>query len=232
LVCGLIAAIFATGSLCRAGHPTSRPAAELLAELGSADASVREGARIGLMRLKREELPKLRDAMAKAQPLRPPQALMLRQIVQEIYLSGEPYENEPLLGFMGVLMSEASMQADFVPDNELPGSIGVIVSERIPGFCAARKLLDGDVILGVASPVKAFKSARDLQETIGSLRPGTTVRLLVLRWGQVIELDLTLDAHPVQNTSDAIDVLRAKRQRKFDVYWNREFEPLLRPPVG
>jgi S1-C subfamily serine protease len=134
---------------------------------------------------------------------------------------------------MGVLMSEASMaQADFVPDNDLPVAIGVIVSERIPGFCAARRLLDGDVILGVASPMKAFRNARDLQETIGGLRPGTTVRLLVLRNGQVIEVDLTLDAHPVQNTTDAIEVLRSRRQKKFEDYWKKEFEPLLRPTVG
>jgi hypothetical protein len=235
-------ALLMMAPICQAGYPTSQPSGEdksalvarLFSELGSTDGQAREAARTGLMRLKRNDLEALRDAVARSRPLRPSQALMLRQIVQEVYLSSEQYEHEKLLGFMGVLMSEASMaQADFVPENDLPTSIGVIVSERIPGFCAARRLLDGDVILGIVSPPKAFRSTRDLQETIGGLRPGTTVRLVVLRCGQVIEVDLTLDARPVQSAMpDAIEALRSQRQKKFEDYWNRDFEPLLRTTIG
>ncbi|HSZ59052.1 MAG TPA: hypothetical protein VK797_25650 [Tepidisphaeraceae bacterium] len=234
LVCVMLT-MLGTASFCDAGHPTSRPAAELFAELGSTDPGVRESARSGLMRLKRDDLPALRDAITNARPLRPSQALMLRDIVQEIYLASEPYERMPLEGFMGVIMGGSSNgEADLVPDNEPPGlsSIGVIVAERIPGFCAARKLLDGDVVLGLASPPKAFRNTDDLKNTIGLLRPGTTVRVMVLRRGQVIEVDLTLDAHPVATTIDAIDILRTRRQKKFEGYWKDNFEPLLRPVIG
>lgn len=231
---GVILALLWTAPFCDAGHPTTRPAKELFAELGSTDPGIRETARAGLMRLRRDDLPDLRKAVAEARPLRPAQAMMLRQIVQEIYLASEQYENEPGQGFMGVIMGDVgNSEADLVPENELPNStIGVIVAERIPGFCAARKLLDGDVVLGLASPPKAFKNTDDLKNTIGLLRPGTTVRVLVLRRGQVVEVDLTLDAHPVANTIDAIDILRSRRQKKFEDYWKENFEPLLRPVIG
>src|SRR6185437_9737492 len=146
------------------GTPATQPASggkssigRLLGNLANPDPQVRLAGRTGLMRLKREDLPQLRAVIEKGQPLMPSQAAVLRQIVREIYLSGEKYEPEGH-AFMGIMMDiGSSLQADFVPDNDSAiTALGVIVADCIPGFCAARGLLEGDVILGTANPYEPF----------------------------------------------------------------------------
>jgi hypothetical protein len=235
-ICCLLAVMFLSISpKSLAEHPATQPAIQkLFVELASGDDSVRQAARLGLMRLNREDLPALRSVVERARPLRPAQAAALREIVQEIYLSGEIYKREPGKGFLGVMMDDSAtiVRAEWA-DNEVPAGAGVIVAERIPGFCAARWLIDGDVILGTISPLHIFKSAMDLQSTIGGLGAGATVRLSVLRRGRVMEVTLKLDAMPVEmEDADQRIAFRAKRQKKFEDYWNREFEPLLHQSVG
>lgn len=229
----LVATLFTTAVVCFADHPATKPSVEaMFAQLSAADQGAREAARAELMRLQRDDLIELKSVVQRAKPLKPAQAAALRQIVQEIYLSGERYPRASREGFLGVLMDD-SVPADW-RDNEAPATLGVIVADRIPGFCAARVLLDGDVILGTASPVRLFKSAMDLKQTISGLGVGATVRLLVLRRGKVVEVSVTLDARPAEMGDDVDQraAFRAKRQKKFEDYWNREFEPLLHESVG
>jgi hypothetical protein len=237
--CYLAVLGLALASVARAEHPpTTRPSMQrMFADLADTDERVREAARLGLMRLTRDDLPALGAVVQKARPLRPAQAAALRGIVQEIYLSGEIYKREPGKGFLGVMMDDsATTVTPNWTENESPASAGVIVAERIPGFCAARWLIDGDVILGTMSPFRIFKSAMDLKQTIGPLGAGGTARLLVFRRGQVMEVTLRLDPMPAE-MSDTTDTdqrtaFRARRQKKFEDYWNREFEPLFHETVG
>jgi len=240
---GVCLAVLALAGESRAGAPTSQPAAAAdsrratiaknLEELASPDPQVRESGRAALMRLSRQDLPELRGVIEKARPLLPSQAGALQLIVREVYLAGEKYNAEPR-GFLGIMMDmSAAFQQDFVPENEDGRrSMGVVVADRIPGFCAARRLLDGDVILGLANPFKPFRQSDDLKLAIGQIPPGKTVRLLVLRRGQVMEISLTLDAYAIETQPDNGEIFRAKREKKFEQYWQREFEPLLKRTVG
>jgi len=216
--------------------PTTAPASEtwpkLFAELASADLQTRDTARITLMRLTRADLPAVRDMVVKSRPILPAQAAALHEIVQEIYLAGEKYETTPQQGFLGIMMDELP-RADLVPENDLHRPIGVIVADRIPGFCAARNLISGDIILGIASPFTPFRSMEDLKNAVGGSPPGTVVGLLILRRGQVMRVMLTLDAKPIDALLlDAGVNFRAERQKKFDAYWQSTFKPLLVQQLG
>lgn len=229
--------------LCLAQEPTTLPSepSELtneisrqLADLASPEAEVRESARVRLMQLRREDLPAFARQVDAARPLAPAQTVALRQIVQEIYLSGEDYDKEPGHAFLGIMGGgpDYRAQADVGQPNDGSHPIGVVVFDRIPGFCAARRLLDGDIILGTTDPAQPFTSFDELKQTIGVVAPGATVHLRVLRRGKLIDVPLTLDVKPVAAEPDAgwaFQELRDRRAAKFTDYWNRTFAPLLKP---
>jgi hypothetical protein len=227
------------------------------------------------MRLTRADLPALRDIVAQARPILPAQAVVLHEIVQEIFLASDPYETqfkvpgtdrmsgEPTsmiveaptaakaaeiagkkidvgkvsnvkatTGFLGILMDDGG-RSDVGAENDGNYPIGVIVADRIPGFCASRYLLDGDIILGLSSPFTPFRSRLDLTGAVGGSPPGTVVGLLVLRRGQIISVTLTLDPKPaVQLLEDNGVIFRNDRQRKFDAYWQANFKSLLSQQLG
>ena len=231
--------------VCRAGGPSSQPAqrqtpdglmSKWLADLASPDAQVRETARVHLVRLRRSDLPAFERVVQRSAPLAPSQALLLKQIVQEIYLSGEnDYEKDAGHGFLGILMDSPGFQAraDLAPQHEGSASPGVVVADRIPGFCASRMLLDGDVILGTTDPPQVFTNSDELRASIGVLEPGTTVRLHVLRRGRVIDVPVTLDAMPVEASSVwTANAFRDRRALKFNDYWQHTFGALLKARVG
>lgn len=217
-----------------ASQPTTQPGspdamAQWFAELASSDAGVRDSARLNLMLLKPQDLPGLGKLVRESRPLAPAQAMSLRDIVQEIFLSGLPYDRDATHGFLGILMDTTALTIrDLDPQIEGIESPGVVVADRIPGFCAARRLLDGDVILGLADSTRLFRSAQDLKQAIGGLEPGRTVRLRILRHGQVIDVPLTLDAHPLDIDQDGGESFRVHRAEKFNEFWQRSFAPLLK----
>jgi hypothetical protein len=236
----LVFFILISGGHVAAETPATQPAGaakvsieRMLGNLANPDPQVRLAGRSGLMRLMRRDLPQLRAIVEKVRPLLPSQAAALRQIVREIYLAGEKYEPDPN-AFMGIMMDPSSVQADFVPENDSAStSMGVIVADCIPGFCASRGLLEGDIILGVSNPFEPFHNSGDLTKVIGGMPAGTSVKLLVLRRGQLIEVSLTLDAHPHEiPTSEQVPLFRAEREKKFETFWRREFEPLIAGMVG
>lgn len=220
-------------------EPTTAPADvrkmdRWLADLASADAGVRDAARLEFMKLSRHDLPALQQLVKRNLPLAPSQAASLRQIVQEVYLSGEPYEKDSAHGFLGILMDEAAFGTrDLQQANDTNLVPGVVVTDRIPGFCAARMLRDGDVILGTTEPPQVFNTPTDLKQAIGTLEPGSVVRLQVLRQGQVIQVPLTLDCRPLEADSfDTAENFRVRRAEKFNNYWEETFAVLLKETLG
>jgi hypothetical protein len=222
---------------------TTRPSDQLTTwfyDLANKDASVREQARVGLMGISRDDLQTLRKLVETNRPLAPSQAMALREIVMQVYESTEPYEavkDEP--GFLGVPLRDASIVLDSTDDDT---QAGVLVTDRIPGFCAYRFLQNGDVIVGITdSPGKAIRKATDLTEIIKLYRGGDTIHMEILRGGQKMTVAIKLDARPnwapmqiaipagpigpnmVVNQQDAI----RERQRKADEYWDQTFAPLL-----
>jgi len=212
----------------------SRPIARWVKELTSSDAAVRDAARNKLMDLRRKDLLELRRAVEQSRPLVPSQTMALRQIVEEVFLSGEDYKKDPSHGFLGILMDDATMALrDTTQQTDVRPSPGVVVADRIPGFCASRMLLDGDLILGTSDPPQVFNSAEDLRLAISSVDPGTVVHLQVLRHGQVVRVPLKLDCKPMEadNIPDA-ENFRRRRAEKFEDYWRQTFGPLLKETIG
>src|SRR3954462_7104618 len=83
------------GTTFAAVPPTSRPSEKIASwftDLANRDASVREQAKIALMGISRDDLAQLRTLVAKNRPLAPSKAMALREIVQQVYQSTEPYE--------------------------------------------------------------------------------------------------------------------------------------------
>lgn len=211
-----------------------RLVARWFGELASSDPAVRDAARNRLVRLDRADLPRLQQLVRAAQPLAPSQLAALKPIVQEIYLAGEPYKQNTMMGFLGILMDESALAArDLQQPNDTGQTPGVVVADRFPGFCASRSLHDGDVILGTTNPAQAFNSSTDLKTAITGLEPGTIVHLQVLRHGQVVDVPLTLDCKPADvDSTDTAESFRRERAEKFDQYWREAFAPLLKESVG
>jgi hypothetical protein len=222
---------------------TTRPSDQLatwFSDLANKDASVREQARVGLMGISRADLQTLRKLVEGNRPLAPSQAMALREIVMQVYEATEPYEAvEDKPGFLGVPLRDASIVLDSTDDDT---QAGVLVTDRIPGFCAYRFLQNGDVIVGITeAPGKAIRKSTDLTEIIKLCKAGDTIHLEILRGGQKMTVAIKLDARPnwapmqipipvgpmgpniVINQQDAI----RERQRKADDYWDQTFAPLL-----
>ena len=224
------------GQPARAGAPSTQPAhngkptvESLVHNLANPDARVRESARTSLLCLGREDLQDLKRALKKSRPLLPSQVSAVREIVRQVYLSGEEYKTEGR-GFLGILMDPAS-DVDLVPDND-SRNLGIVVTDRIPGFCAGRGLLDGDIILGRAAdglePFVPFRSTDDLKRAVAPSRPGVVVRLVVLRQGEVMVLPLKPDPNPQEIASpEQIPAFVAEREKHFAAYWQREFADLV-----
>jgi hypothetical protein len=233
--------LLACADLARGGNPSTQPARNekptieaLVHNLANPDARVRESARTSLLRLGREDLPDLKRALKKARPLLPSQVSAVREIVRQVYLSGEEYKTEGR-GFLGILMDPAS-DVDLVPDND-SRNLGIVVTDRIPGFCAGRGLLDGDIILGKApdrlEPFVPFRNTDDLKRAIAPSKPGVAVHLVVLRQGEVMVLPLKPDPNPQEiGSPEQIPAFVAEREKHFAAYWQREFADLVAARVA
>jgi len=81
---------------------------------------------------------------------------------------------------------------------EVPGTVseGVRLVRVVPGGPAAQAgLQEGDVVARVGkTPVRGRAS---LMRTIGSVEPGATVTLEVLRQGEPLQVEVTLAARPL-----------------------------------
>lgn len=223
-----------------ATQPASQPSATVdsirlsFDQLSDADPEIRERASGQLMELTRDQLPALRKIMQDALPLSPAQTEALPEIVSQIFLSGEPYTAEQNSGFLGVqadpeLVEIGTGNAD--PDK--PANKGIVVVNRVPGFCAVRALRNGDVILRIAdSPVLGFPNFDAFSSTIGKHPAGDTIHLQILRRGQVREVAVTLNPRPTLLNA-ALNLLdfTQRRQQAFQSYWDANFAPLMKDEV-
>jgi hypothetical protein len=196
-------------------------------DLANRDASVRQQARVNLMGISRGDLETLRKLVETTRPLAPAQAMALREIVDQVYQSTDPYEPiEDHAGFLGVPLPPAAVVVDGA-DEESQG--GMLVASRIRGFCAFRFLQDGDVILAIEG--HAIRTSNDLQAVIAKHKGGDVIQVEVLRGGEKIQVPLKLDTRPAWAPVPPVpgltqDTLR-ERQRKADEYWDKYFAPLL-----
>lgn len=247
LLAPLVLAALCCGRVAAADVPTTRPAtaandradiSQWLSQLANTDPALREQARDRLLRLSRKDLPRLQQVLRQEPRLAPSQMIALRQIVQEVYLAGEPYDKETDAGvqhgFLGIMMDQDP--GDVQQPNDNGQAPGIIVTYRFPGFCAARMLRNGDIIVASLNPDntldKVFNNVHDLQTVIGSADPGSPVRLLVLRQGQIIRVRVTLDCRPLDATPQGAEPFCRERLDKFDEYWRETFVPLLKDSLG
>jgi len=192
-----------------------------LAQLAEQDAAVREAARAKLMALPRESLDDLATLVKGALPLQPSQVAVLREIVTQVYLSGEPYSGNAHFGFLGLAWQPDDEQSEVVED-------GVVVQDRLAGFCGARALREGDVLMFALHPRIRLRTPDDLRSVVLRMKPGETLELQVLRAGKVIEVPIVLDALPmIGGGMVGVDQMRRERMEKADTYWERVFAPMV-----
>ena len=226
-------------------RPETRPAGEAMvrawADLAHRDPTVRETARLRLMSMSADQLPAFRRVVAASRPLAPSQAIALREIVTQVFLAGQTYEASSRAGFLGVVPGEINLalapEQVVLPNPELPGvdrpapGLAVVIDSRMPGFCAARSLQDGDVVLAIVErPEYHLNNAQLFSEVIQELGAGRLVHFRVLRRGRVITVPVTLDVRPDAANRELVGrmaELRDQRERAIREYWEAEFAPLL-----
>jgi hypothetical protein len=257
------AAVFAIGlaiSLCvsaapdasptsaPATNPTTRPAEQAaphdlasikksFAELANPDSTIRSVALTRLMSLPADALPLLHKVVEEGRPLVPAQATVLRQIVTQVFLSGEVFESNSADGFLGVHMDTVALNyGDAAPEDHPGVSSGVVVTDRMPGFPGARMLHDGDVILAILErPGVSLGSAAEFSIAVKSMGAGATIHFQVLRRGQVIQVPIKLDARPVEADPFLIDEflkLLNRRRARADEYWSTHFAAMVKEGVS
>jgi len=192
----------------------------LVAELGSDDPRIRENALGELMDLKRPDLPMLRAAALSQSPLLPGQIASLRQIVAQVFLSGEKYNIDP--GDPG----------GFIGTRFLTTPEGVLVMDRILGFPAYHYLRNGDLILQlIAYPQIHFRYQNDFPSAIMLFAPGDAVRMAIHRNGRAMIVSVPLDFRPVAiSNTQSDDAWIEQRTRRAEAYWTAEFSIL--DPAG
>jgi hypothetical protein len=264
-----------------AASPATRPGAldaetirAAFADLDDPDATKRRQAYERLMGMTRADLDAFRNVVDQARPLAPSQAAVLREIVSQAFLSGEPYKPLPHAGFLGVKLQVVAVTTpvDDPAPNAAPaaanapaevdpfhaqlrggavgadtGRVGILIYERVPGFCGARSLVDGDVILSIVGhPLRMTADRFDRQLTeefsmvVREFGPGATVTFELLRQGRVMRVPVKLDARPeladpnfaAPPGTETLDDFNLARRRKADRYWNQTFRPLLGEQVG
>ncbi|MDB5289530.1 MAG: hypothetical protein JWL69_771 [Phycisphaerales bacterium] len=239
--------LFTFSFAAHAADPATRPSEQTdsitqiktwFGDLASREAVVRKDAEANLMALSADDLPALRKVVEESRPLLPSQAIVLRKIVTQVFLSGEHYEANPTEGFLGIRMEEARITFnDDVPayDNRPPAT-GVVIVERMPGFVGARMLRDGDVVLSIEEcPNAPLRRPVDFQTAVKDKGAGTVLHFLALRHGQVIRLPIKLDPRPIDANvgfGGSMDELLEKRRIAADEYWDKNFATLLKEKIS
>lgn len=206
------------------------------ADLASPDAVVRNNALVELLGLSSSDLPTLKKIAEASRPLAPSQAVVLRQIVTQVYLSGKTYDSDPASGFIGIRLDLTVVSVHEAPNGESVPVRGIVVAERMPGFAGSRTLRDGDVILGVVDrPSVAVQDAQSFSLVIQTMGAGATVHLQVLRQGAVIVVPVRLDPRPVAadpRLFGPMDDLLEERRSSAEHYWQTHFAPIVKEGVS
>jgi hypothetical protein len=236
--------------------------AKWFAELASADGKVRDAAKVSLMGLERDDLPALRKLVEQRRPLLPSQAVVLKEIVTQMYLSSDTFDMavNGRDGFLGIRPAEVSVGTRPADDQVAHQAVqpvpqvqqfpiefgmvdptqvcGIMVMDRMPGFAGARVLQNGDVILGIVErPKIQFRGAADFSLAIRALGAGEKVHFDVLRQGQVIRIEVILgprpdDAENIPGGMNPMQKLLERRAKEVNDLWEAQFAPLLEEGVG
>jgi hypothetical protein len=225
--CGVAMVLCVAASLAAATD--SSLLKNLVAQLGSDNPQRRDDARGQLMALQKADLPALRAAALAQSPLLPGQIGQLREIVTQVFLSGEDYRKNAAVprGFLGL-----SWEKDVENDprfEERPFADGIPVHERILGFPAFQVLQTGDSITKVLEqPQTPLHTVNDFIRIIGTMPHGSVVHLGILRSGHSLSVAVTLAWAPIDldehRADDAwIDNWILARNQRAEDYWNNEF---------
>lgn len=179
----------------------------------------RAAARDALMRLTRDDLPRLRQAAIDRGSVPPAMRAALREIVVHVYLTGTHNFTGTEWGRLGVvLLNEGGSP---------------YVGQCRPGFDAARVLQPGDTIVGLTDPLpteasdlSAFKPVRDYPSLLGHLggtRVGQWVGVRVVRNGMPVDLRIRLGPNVELPAIGLPDPQLADGER----YWTDSFAPQL-----
>lgn len=202
--------------------------------LANADPDVRSEAMLTLMGLTADDLPALKKVVVESRPLHPAQANALEQIVTHVFLSGENnYDTVPGAGFLGITLEAARVTFGDLPAGEPHAPrIGVVVTDRMPGFPGARTLQDGDVILSILDlPNFTIEDTQTFIEAVRDMRAGATVHFLILRHGQIVRTGVKLAPRPVDVERGARTLIDMRRRHAAE-YWTTEFAPLVKERVS
>jgi hypothetical protein len=243
LILALLPALLGAAPGGAATTPSTRPSARAeqiaawFADLADPDATIRERAEQSLLALGGEDLPLLRDAVARSRPIAPTQAAALHDMVIHVYLTALPYEAS-IGGFLGLQAPRdyaVPLSLDLSHNPGLTGT-GVPVGERIPGFAAYSVLRPGDVLISLRRGDGQRARLHDwnrLLNAVGEARAGDSVVVQVLRQGQVLDLPLRLSARPDFPPLDQVSTEQFLRSRTdaAEQYWIRTFAPLVQEPV-
>ena len=204
-------------------------------DLTSTDPSIRSTALSHLMSLTPDDLPALQQVVEESRPLDPIQSIVIKQIVSQVFLSGESYKSDPAAGFLGVHLDRiAASFHDLKTGRELPLTAGVIIVDRMSGFAGARSFRDGDIVLSVVDhPETPVADVAVFMALVRSTPAGVTLRMQVLRQGNVIIVPVKLDARPLEadgnlGMADLID----QRRLRFEEYWGNHFADMVKESVS
>ncbi|HWE01910.1 MAG TPA: hypothetical protein VG326_05820 [Tepidisphaeraceae bacterium] len=225
-------------------QPTAPPVPQDLAsikksfvQLANSDWAVRSEALTRLMSLSADALPLLQKAVEESRPVVPAQATVLRQIVTQVFLSGDVYPNNPADGFLGIHMEEITLSfSDAGADDRAGTNTRVVVTDRMPGFPGARTLLDGDVILAILDrPDVTLHTSAEFAGAVKGMGAGATVHFEILRQGRVIRVPVKLDARPLEAEQIMIEEflkMLNRRRTRAEEYWSTHFAALMKEGVS
>ena len=204
------------------------------ADLANSDSALRAEALVRLMSLKAEDLPTLKKVVEASRPLLPAQACVLRQIVTQVFLSGEHYEGNPAAGFLGIRMELTAVTfREAAAEDARVATAGVVIVERMPGFAGARTLRDGDVILSILDrPDAPVRELQDFATVVREMGAGATVHFMILRQGQVIRVAVKLDPRPLEADGFGMTDLLDRRRARAEEYWATHFASVVKESVS
>ncbi|MBV8780905.1 MAG: hypothetical protein JO353_05855 [Phycisphaerae bacterium] len=228
-----VAISIALCSVRSSAGPAAKPSlSELINQLADRDPAARDAAEQRLMELSAADLPTLEQTVKGVAPLRPGQGELLREIITQVFLSGESFKSNPAQGFIGVKMKVDfdSVHSEDDSNPELP--LGVTVESRLPGFSAYALLRDGDVILTIAAaglPDGAdadhrVRTSMEVASIIRSLPAGRTIDITLLRAGRHAQVSIVLVPHPVDvDDLSKLERFREDRAQRAEAFWAEHF---------
>jgi hypothetical protein len=223
------AMVVALAGAAPATAPTTQPNLRTwFDQLADPDPEVRDGARLNLMGISRQQLEALERVVRESQPVRPSQAAELHDIVTHVYIAGEPYAPDSSgFAFLGVRWAQNPQ------DSISTDPPGLVVAGRVKGFPAYQAVRDGDVLVGIKeAPALPVTNALEFGNELRKLHPGTRVTLRVWRNGQLLDRPIKLAARPAwAEPGRTLDAQKEREERAED-YWQESFGKLLGESVS